>query len=101
MRVNTALLRRRLRDPNLKIKQIKVGVRTRTDIAIAYMDNIVDKNVLEQVENRLESINIGAVLESGYLEEFIEDSGIRPFPRYRTPRGRTGLPLRFWREGWL
>lgn len=81
MRVNTALLRRRLRDPNLKIKQIKVGVRTRTDIAIAYMDNIVDKNVLEQVENRLESINIDAVLESGYLEEFIEDSWHSPFPQ--------------------
>ncbi|MDD2573581.1 MAG: spore germination protein [Bacillota bacterium] len=81
MRFNTALLRRRLRDPNLKIKQIKVGVRSKTDIAIAYMDNIVDKNVLKEVEKRLERINIDAVLESGYIEQFIEDSWYSPFPQ--------------------
>ena len=50
MRFNTALLRRRLRDPNLKIKQVKVGVRSRTDIAVAYMDNIVNRYVLEEVK---------------------------------------------------
>jgi spore germination protein len=81
MRFNTALLRRRLRDPNLKIKQVKVGVRSRTDIAIAYMDNIVDRQVLEDVKKRLEAINIDGVLESGYIESFIEDTWYSPFPQ--------------------
>lgn len=84
MRFNTALLRRRLRDPNLKIKQIKVGVRSKTDIAIAYMDNIVDKNVLKEVKKRLESINIDGVLESGYIESFIEDERYSIFPQVQS-----------------
>lgn len=81
MRFNTALLRRRLRDSNLKIKQTRVGVRTKTDIAIAYMDNIVDQSVLDEVEKRLKDINIDGVLESGYIEHFIEDSWFSPFPQ--------------------
>lgn len=84
MRFNTALLRRRLRDPNLKIKQIKVGVRSKTDVALAYMDNIVDKNVLKEVEKRLESINIDGVLESGYIESFIEDRKYSIFPQVQS-----------------
>ena len=84
MRFNTALLRRRLRDPNLKIKQIKVGVRSKTDVALAYMENIVDKNVLKEVEKRLESINIDGVLESGYIESFIEDRKYSIFPQVQS-----------------
>jgi spore germination protein len=81
MRFNTALLRRRIRDPNLKIKQVKVGVRSKTDIAIAYMDNIVDKKVLEEVQKRIDKINIDGVMDSGYIEHLIEDSWYSPFPQ--------------------
>ena len=81
LRTNTALLRRRLRDPGLKIKQIRLGVRSKTDVAIAYMDNIVDKKVLDEVEKRLRSINMDGILESGYIEQFIEDSWYSPFPQ--------------------
>ena len=81
LRINTALLRRRLRDPELKIKQIRLGVRSKTDVAIAYMDNIVDKKVLDEVEKRLRSINMDGILESGYIEQFIEDSWYSPFPQ--------------------
>jgi spore germination protein len=84
LRINTALLRRRLRDPSLKIKQIRLGVRSKTDIAIAYMDNIVDKNVLGEVEKRLEAISIDGVLESGYIENFIEDTWYSPFPQVQS-----------------
>ncbi len=81
LRINTALLRRRLRDPNLKIKQIRIGVRSKTDIAVAYMDNIADKKVLEEVEKKLKNISIDGVLESGYIESFIENSWFSPFPQ--------------------
>ncbi len=81
IRANTALLRRRLRDANLKVRHIKIGVRSKTDVVIAYMDNIVDKGVLEQVEKRLQDIVIDGVLESGYLEQFIEDIRFSPFPQ--------------------
>ncbi len=81
MRVNTALIRLRLKDPDLRVKNMTVGKRTNTDIAIIYIDGIVDPKVLEEVENRIQSINIDGALESGYLEQLIEDSHFSPFPQ--------------------
>lgn len=81
LRINTSLLRRRLKDSNLKIKQLKLGKQSKTDIAVAYMDNIVDRGVLEEVERRLETIDIDGVLDSGYIEQMIEDNWLSPFPQ--------------------
>lgn len=81
MRFNTALVRRRIRDTNLKIKQMQVGVRSKTDIALVYIEDIVNKNLLEEIEKKLKKINIDAVLESGYIEQFIEDKTITVFPQ--------------------
>lgn len=80
-RVNTVLLRRKIRDPKLKIKGMQLGERTKTDIGIAYMEDIVNYKVLEELENRLETINIDGILESGYVEQLIEDSWFSLFPQ--------------------
>lgn len=84
MRMNTALVRRRIRDPRFKIKQKQIGVRSKTDIAILYIEDIVDMEVLEELNKRLKRINIDAILDSGYLEQFIEDSNYSPFPQIKT-----------------
>jgi len=81
LRINTSLIRRRVRDPNLKIKQMQLGASTKTDIAVVYMENIVNKTVLEEVEKRLDTIDIDGVLESGYIEQMIEDNWLSPFPQ--------------------
>lgn len=81
LRSNTALIRRRIRDVRLKVKQSQCGVRSKTDIALMYIDDIVDKKALESVENRLKNIQIDAILESGYIEQFIDERKISPFPR--------------------
>lgn len=81
MRFNTALVRRRIRDTNLKIKQMQVGVRSKTDIALVYIDDIVNKELLQEVEKKLKKINIDAVLESGYIEQLIEDKTFTVFPQ--------------------
>jgi spore germination protein len=80
-RMNTALIRRRIRDTRLKIEQIKIGERSGTDIAIIYIDDIVNKNVLKEVQKRLNEINIDAILESGYIEQLIEDNKYCLFPQ--------------------
>jgi len=81
MRFNTALIRRRIRDNHLVVKQSKLGRRSLTDIAVVYMDDIVRPEVLAEVERRLEKIDIDGVLDSGSVEQFIEENWLSPFPQ--------------------
>lgn len=80
-RVNTALVRRRIRDYRFKIKQLRVGVRSFTDIGVLYMQDIADPALIDEVMRRLKTINIDAVIESGYIEQMIEDNYLSPFPQ--------------------
>ena len=84
IRFNTALVRRRIRDTRLKIEAKTVGVRSKTDVAVLYIDDIVNKEVLDKVKGRIENIKIDAVLDSGYIEEFIEDNKWSPFPQMQS-----------------
>lgn len=84
LRFNTALVRRRIRDPRLKVKQKQIGVRSQTDIAIMYIDDIVNKDILKQVFDRLEEIDIDGIIESGYVEQLIEDNLFSPFPQVQS-----------------
>ncbi|MHB1420247.1 MAG: spore germination protein [Bacillota bacterium] len=81
IRTNTALLRRKLRDPRLVITSSKVGRRSQTDLAVAYVEDLVNQDVLRKVKERLQTIDIDSVLESGYIEQLIEDSYLSPFPQ--------------------
>ncbi|WP_312814803.1 spore germination protein [Sedimentibacter sp.] len=81
MKVNITLIRRRIRDPKLKVKYLQVGSRSKTDITLLYIEDIVNKTVLDEVEKRINSIDIEAVLESSYIEELIEDDTYSPFPQ--------------------
>lgn len=80
-RFNTALIRRRIKDPKLKLKQIKVGQRSETDLGIMYMEDLVRKDILDEVLSRIEKINIDAIMDAGYIEQFIEDNWYSPFPQ--------------------
>lgn len=80
LRVNTALVRRRIRSPKLKMESSTVGSLSQTDIVIAYVEGIVQDSVLNEVRERVQRIQIDSVLESGYIEEFIEDHPYSPFP---------------------
>lgn len=81
IRFNTALIRRRIRDPELKVKQMQIGTRSKTDIAIMYIDGLVDKSILNRVEADLNKINIDAILDSGYIQQFLEGNIYTPFPQ--------------------
>lgn len=81
IRVNTVLIRRRIRDTALKCLQMQIGKKSKTDIAIMYMEGTVREEVLEETKRRLEGIDIDAVLDSGYLEQYMEDDKNSPFPQ--------------------
>lgn len=78
--INTAQIRRRLKDPSLRIRHMTVGRRSNTDIAVVYMEGLTNPAIVEEVITRIKAIDIDAALESGYLEQFIEDSHWTPFP---------------------
>lgn len=81
LKMNTVLIRRRIKDYNFKMKFKIVGKRSRTTVAVLYIEDIVDKKIVEEVENRLDAIDIDAVLESSILENLIEDNYLSPFPQ--------------------
>lgn len=80
-RFNSALIRKRIRDPKLKIKNLQVGERSKTDVAILYIEDIANPGLVEEVKRRIESIKIDAILESAYIEQLIEDNHYSPFPQ--------------------
>ncbi|HEU4965307.1 MAG TPA: spore germination protein [Bacilli bacterium] len=80
MRINTALLRRRIKDPDLRAHNFTVGTRSRTDITIMYIEGVAEAGVVDEIKKRIEAIEVDGVLDSGYIEQYIEDSHWSPFP---------------------
>lgn len=79
--VNTSMIRRQIRSPKLKMQSMEIGKYTKTKIIITYIDGIVDQTLVEEVKNRLKRIDIDGILDSGVIEEFIEDHPYSPFPQ--------------------
>ncbi|NNV07852.1 spore germination protein [Geobacillus sp. C56-T2] len=87
LRTNTALIRRRIKNPNLWLETMQIGTVTQTDVAIMYVKGIANDEIIEEVKARLRRIDIDSVLESGYIEQLIEDQTFTTFPTtYHTER---------------
>jgi spore germination protein KA len=80
LRTNTALIRRRIKSPNLRVDALKLGAISQTDIAIMYIKGIANEKIVGEVKERLNRIDIDSVLASGYLEQLIEDQTWTTFP---------------------
>lgn len=72
MPFNTALIRRRLRDPNLRFEIVKIGVRSQADVAIAYIKDITNPDLVKTIKQRLNAIEIdGVPMAEKAIEEYI------------------------------
>lgn len=82
---NTALIRRRLRDPNLIYEITTVGKRSKTDVVIAYLDDMVDKKLLAEIQGKIDEIDVGAlVMAEKTLEELlIKKHWYNPLPQVK------------------
>ncbi|WP_169084499.1 spore germination protein [Paenibacillus sp. PL91] len=80
IRINTSMIRRKIRSPKLWMEQWTIGEISQTPVCIMYVKGLADENVLKDLRERLESIRIDGVLESGYIEELISDQKWTPFP---------------------
>lgn len=80
MRVNTSLLRRHLRSPDLRLYQTVVGKRTLTNVTILYMEGVTDPTLVERMKQRLDGIDIDGFLSPAAVEEFVTGSRATAFP---------------------
>lgn len=78
---NIAMVRHRLKDPKLRVKAHKTGRRGKRSLVLLYIDGIVNPDILKEVERRIKTIDIDDIAESGYVEEWIQDSFLSPFPQ--------------------
>ncbi len=79
--VNIALIRRRIRDPQLKVRVHELGKRSKTKVAILYMGDIAKEEVVAEVEKRLATVDIDMIHDSSTIEAFIEDNPFSIFPQ--------------------
>ncbi|OMF37172.1 hypothetical protein BK133_06080 [Paenibacillus sp. FSL H8-0548] len=84
LRVNTTMLRRKIRSPKLWMEQWTIGEVSQTSVCIMYVKGLADENVLKDLRERLEGIKIDGILESGYIEELISDQLWSPFPTIKS-----------------
>lgn len=77
--VNMSLIRRRIRSPKLKFQYKEVGQQTKTKLCICYIEGLAAPKILEELQHRLNKIDLDGIIESGYIEEMIMDSPLLPF----------------------
>ncbi|MDF2683288.1 MAG: GerA spore germination protein [Brevibacillus sp.] len=81
LHTNLSLVRRRYPDPELKVNIQLLGRRTNTKVALLFIKGIVNPNILDEVKTRLATVDIDQILDSGTIEQWIEDSWYSPFPQ--------------------
>lgn len=79
--VNISMIRRRIKNENLRILSFRLGTITKTEIRIVYLHDVADALLVEEIKKRLNRIHIDGVLESFYMEEWIEDHPNSMFPQ--------------------
>ncbi|WP_422443843.1 spore germination protein [Thermoanaerobacterium sp. DL9XJH110] len=81
---NTALIRRRLKDPSLRNEILKVGLRTKTDVVVSYLRDKADPELVERIKAKIKGIKTDdLVMAEKSLEEFIVGKNWNPFPKVR------------------
>ncbi|MDQ0242522.1 spore germination protein KA [Bacillus fengqiuensis] len=80
LRKNTSLIRGRIQSPNLRLESMKIGEVTQTAVEMMYIKDIAADSIVKEVKERLQKINIDGILESAYIETFIQDEPHSPFP---------------------
>ena len=81
LRVNTALVRRRIASPRLKLAESTLGRRSNTRVSVFFMEGLVSPDTLRKLAARLDRLDVDALLSLGTLEEYIVDAPLSPLPQ--------------------
>lgn len=85
-KANTALIRKRIRNTQLKVKEFQVGVRSYTNVALVYIEGLARPGLVDEVHRRLTEYEIDGVLDSGVMEQLAEEAWYSPFPQFQSTR---------------
>ena len=80
IRINTSLIRRHLRTPDLRLEGSIVGRRSLTNVAVAWIEGITDPELVQKMKDRLSSIDIDGMLSPSSVEEYVTGSRRTAFP---------------------
>ena len=80
IRINTSLLRRHLRTPDLRIYGTTVGQRSLTNVAVVWIEGLTNPELVQKMKDRLESIDIDGLLSPSAVEEYVTGSRRTAFP---------------------
>lgn len=72
VKYNLALIRKRVKTDDLVVKNLEIGVLTKTQVSVVFFNSVVDKNVVKKIINRLKSIKIDGVIDSHYLISYLQ-----------------------------
>lgn len=75
IKTNISLIRRRLKTPDLRVKQFKVGQYSNTTVILVYIDGVADPAIVQRISERVEAIDIDGIISTSYVEKFIENFG--------------------------
>ncbi|MDQ0872708.1 hypothetical protein QFZ77_001367 [Paenibacillus sp. V4I3] len=78
---NVALIRKRLKNEHLVFESMTIGSATKTKVYLTYLNNVASVQVIDEFRRRLHAIQTDSILESGYIEEWIQDKTFSPFPQ--------------------
>lgn len=78
---NIGLVRKRLKTPNLQLTEVVVGRQTHTNITIMHLKGIARKDILDRIIEKIKAIDIDGIIDSYYIESFLEDGRIKFFKR--------------------
>lgn len=83
-KVNSALIRKRVRNTDLKVKELHMGERSDTLLSLVYLEGVVYEEYIKDIESRIKEYTIDGVLDSGMVEQLTEEQWMSPFPQFQT-----------------
>lgn len=81
LETNLFLVRKNIISPNLKVKTLQVGKEAERKVALIYLNNLANPEVVKEIEKRITAIDVDYLFSFAYLEALIEDYTLTPFPQ--------------------
>lgn len=81
LNTNINLIRKQIRNPNLTVRNFTLGTEIKTKVSLIYIEDLASSDLLDEIARRIKAISKDYAVPSCYLEEYIQDSKLSPFPQ--------------------
>jgi len=81
---NLSLIQNRIKDPSLVIENYTIGRRSQTKVAVIYLKDVANPIIIDDLRTRLNSIDVDGIIQSGYIQKFLQKGSGKLFPRVGT-----------------